>query len=62
MVSMRLKIGFRVEGDAEIGIGHVVRCLSLAKTLTHHGHSVVFSVRARSPLGWLRSQASESLT
>lgn len=39
---MRLKIGFRVEGDAEIGIGHVVRCLSLAKTLTHHGHSVVF--------------------
>ena len=40
-----MKIAFRVDSSAEIGIGHLIRCRSLAIHLKEVGHHVVFVSR-----------------
>ncbi|MEP1552261.1 UDP-2,4-diacetamido-2,4,6-trideoxy-beta-L-altropyranose hydrolase [Paraglaciecola sp.] len=37
-----MRIVFRVEGDPNIGLGHVMRCLALAQSLISSGHTAVF--------------------
>ena len=40
-----MRVVFRVDASLEIGIGHVMRCLSLAEVLTNHGADVEFICR-----------------
>jgi len=40
-------IGFRVDASIQIGMGHVMRCLSLADTLRKHGVNCIFFCRPR---------------
>jgi NAD(P)-dependent dehydrogenase (short-subunit alcohol dehydrogenase family) len=40
-----MKIAFRVDASAEIGTGHVMRCLTLAQELRDCGNSIVFICR-----------------
>jgi UDP-2,4-diacetamido-2,4,6-trideoxy-beta-L-altropyranose hydrolase len=46
-MSERLEIGFRVDGGAQIGRGHLTRCLTLAAALRRRGARVLFITRAR---------------
>lgn len=37
-----MKIAIRVDCSNEIGMGHIMRCLAIAKKLSLHGHDVLF--------------------
>ncbi|WP_344255520.1 hypothetical protein [Terrabacter carboxydivorans] len=37
---MRLHVGLRCDGGAELGVGHVIRCLALGEELLARGHRV----------------------
>jgi len=56
---MGMRVVFRVEGEPNIGLGHVMRCLALAQSLVKNGHEVFFFMSQRSQLfcrdraGWL---------
>ena len=41
-VKDKLNIAFRVDASADIGIGHLMRCLALSEELTKKGHSCFF--------------------
>lgn len=43
-----MKIAFRVEGNKKIGLGHVVRCLSIAKKLQKNKNKVIFIINDNS--------------
>jgi UDP-2,4-diacetamido-2,4,6-trideoxy-beta-L-altropyranose hydrolase len=43
-----MRVAFRVEGQPEIGLGHVMRCLALAQSLVTNGHEVFFFMSQRS--------------
>ncbi|WP_293748634.1 UDP-2,4-diacetamido-2,4,6-trideoxy-beta-L-altropyranose hydrolase [uncultured Paraglaciecola sp.] len=43
-----MRVAFRVEGEPEIGLGHVMRCLALAQRLVASGHQVFFFMSPRS--------------
>ena len=42
-----MRVAFRVEGEPEIGLGHVMRCLALAQRLVANGHEVFFFMSPR---------------
>ncbi|MDU0355719.1 UDP-2,4-diacetamido-2,4,6-trideoxy-beta-L-altropyranose hydrolase [Paraglaciecola aquimarina] len=37
-----MRIVFRVEGEPQIGLGHIMRCLALAQSFDSEGHQVLF--------------------
>lgn len=37
-----MKLAFRADGGAKVGMGHIMRCLSLAKAFLEFGHEVIF--------------------
>lgn len=43
---MRLNVFIRTDASIQIGTGHVMRCITLAKQLTRHGANVTFICRA----------------
>ena len=45
---MGMRVVFRVEGEPNIGLGHVMRCLALAQSLVTCGHVVFFFMSQRS--------------
>ena len=40
-----MRVVFRVEGEPNIGLGHVMRCMALAQSLVKSGHVVFFLCR-----------------
>ena len=51
---MSMKILFRVDGDEQIGAGHVLRSLALAEQFTEQGTPVDFVCRRLFRPGWRR--------
>jgi UDP-2,4-diacetamido-2,4,6-trideoxy-beta-L-altropyranose hydrolase len=43
-----MQVAFRVEGEPNIGLGHVMRCMALAQSLVSCGHNVLFFMSQRS--------------
>jgi UDP-2,4-diacetamido-2,4,6-trideoxy-beta-L-altropyranose hydrolase len=43
-----MRVVFRVEGEPNIGLGHVMRCMALAQSLVQSGHVVIFFMSPRS--------------
>ncbi len=43
-----MRVVFRVEGEPNIGLGHVMRCMALAQSLVKSGHVVFFFMSSRS--------------
>jgi len=43
-----MRVVFRVEGEPNIGLGHIMRCMALAQSLVKHGHVVFFFMSQRS--------------
>ena len=37
-------IAFRTDGDSRIGMGHIMRCLSIADAARRRGEDCIFSV------------------
>lgn len=44
-----MNIAFRVDASADIGIGHLMRCLALSEELTKKGHKSFFVSKTKSP-------------
>lgn len=44
-----MRVVFRVDASAEIGAGHFMRCLTLARGLKAYGHEVIFLCRHLTP-------------
>ncbi|MBN9411001.1 MAG: UDP-2,4-diacetamido-2,4,6-trideoxy-beta-L-altropyranose hydrolase [Burkholderiales bacterium] len=44
-----MRVAFRVDASVEIGSGHLMRCLTLADALAHHGAASVFVCRWLDP-------------
>lgn len=40
--NQRMKVGIRVDGGFEIGLGHIYKCIWLADTLRKKGHNIIF--------------------
>ncbi len=51
-----LKIAFRVDGGNEMGLGHVMRCISLAKAFENAGCSVFFISKKKEGIEKLRAE------
>jgi UDP-2,4-diacetamido-2,4,6-trideoxy-beta-L-altropyranose hydrolase len=43
-----MRVAFRVEGEPNIGLGHVMRCMALAQSFVTYGHEVFFFMSQRS--------------
>ncbi|SMC40326.1 UDP-2,4-diacetamido-2,4,6-trideoxy-beta-L-altropyranose hydrolase [Sporomusa malonica] len=55
----RLTIAFRADGGENIGLGHIMRCLSLAKEFRREGHKVVFLSKLTEGIERVRSENFE---
>lgn len=55
---MRLHVGLRCDGGAELGVGHVIRCLALGEELLARGHHVTL-LGDVGGVGWVEAQFRE---
>jgi spore coat polysaccharide biosynthesis predicted glycosyltransferase SpsG/CTP:molybdopterin cytidylyltransferase MocA len=58
----RQSIIFRVEGHADIGLGHIYRCLALADQLLDHDLTFIVSTRSRIGINILKSHFYNVIT
>ena len=54
-------IGIRADGNGRIGLGHVMRCLSVADKIKALGEQVIFFVAEESPLSLIQERGYEAL-
>ncbi len=54
-----MKIGIRADGGSIVGMGHIVRCLSLAKAFANRGHQIIFISQDPTGIGIINKSGFE---
>lgn len=47
---MQQVIGIRADANGEVGMGHIMRCITIAKQIKELGHETVFLLRTVMPM------------
>ena len=58
---MQQVIGIRADANGEVGMGHIMRCITIAKQIKELGHETVFLLRTVMPNDLLKRAGMESI-